>query len=69
MATEDFVAYFRQRHGWKCRTGSAIYRDLSAFADEQQSSALSLEHLYILFCVSHGMAPKDIPPAVLGGDQ
>ncbi|MCJ8051964.1 hypothetical protein GB928_002695 [Shinella curvata] len=69
MAAEDLVAYFRQRHGWKCRAGSAIFRDLSTFADEQRASSASVQDLYILFCVSHGMIPKDAPPGTTEGAQ
>lgn len=69
MVAEDLVAYFRQRHGWKSRAGSAIFRDLSAFADEQRSSSANVEDLYILFCVSHGMIPKDAPPSTTESAQ
>lgn len=69
MEAERLIAYFRQRHGWKCRAGSAIFRDLSAFAVDQRLSHHSVEDLYILFCVSHGMTPKDTPPSTTGGEQ
>lgn len=55
---ETFVQFFRERHGWRCRPGSAIHTDLTAFAREQATSAHSLEDLYILFCVTNGIAPK-----------
>ncbi len=57
-ATEAFVQYYRTRHGWKCRQGSAIYMDLTAFALEQAASSHSLEDLYLLFCVTNGIKPK-----------
>lgn len=55
---EAFVNFFRERHGWRCRLGSAIYSDLTAFALEQAASAHSLEDLYLLFCVTNGITPK-----------
>lgn len=55
---ETFVQFFRERHSWRCRPGSAIHTDLTAFALEQAASAHTLEDLYILFCVTNDIKPK-----------
>lgn len=62
VETESFIDYFRTRHGWKCRPGSAIFKDLASFAAEQAGTTHGIEDLYVLFCVAHGMAPKPSPP-------
>lgn len=58
IAPETFIEVFRRRHGWKCRPGSAIAKDLTDFATEQAASAHSADDLYILFCVTNGVKPK-----------
>jgi hypothetical protein len=57
---ENLIEYFRTRHGWKCRRGSAIVSDLTAFAVEQAGTPRSDEDLYVLFCLAHGMRPKPL---------
>jgi len=61
MTPESFVEYFRTRHSWKCRPGSAIHKDLVSFAADQAESPHDIEDLYVLFCVAHGMMPKRAP--------
>lgn len=65
MSTESFIDYFRARHGWRCRAGSAISRDLTNFASDQASSSHRLEDLYVLFCMAHGLRPKDAAHSIL----
>jgi len=62
MTPESFVEVFKSRHGWRCRPGSAIYKDLVSFAVEQAGSLHGVDDLYVLFCVSHGIAPKGPAP-------
>lgn len=59
MTPDSFIDYFRARHGWKCRSGSAVFKDLTSFVAEQASAGYEIEDLYVLFCVSHGLQPKD----------
>jgi hypothetical protein len=59
---EAFVGYFQARHRWWCKPGSAIYKDLTAFALEQADSPDSADDLYLIFCTLHGIKPKpEIP--------
>lgn len=59
MTTPDtFIEYFRARHRWWCKPGSAIYKDLTAFALEQAGSPDSADELYLIFCTLHGIKPK-----------
>jgi hypothetical protein len=57
---EYLIDYFRSRHGWRCRPGSAAFKDLTAFAHEQTAAPHSVEDLYVLFCISHGIKPKPL---------
>lgn len=59
MKIASFIEYFRARHGWRCRPGSAVYRDLESFIENQASSPHEFHDLYVLFCVAHGLKPKD----------
>lgn len=61
MTPEQFINEFRARHGWKCRPGSAIFKDLTAFAIEQANAGHSAEDLYVLFCLAKGIKPKPKP--------
>ncbi|UDF29410.1 UNVERIFIED_ORG: hypothetical protein LHK14_18130 [Roseateles sp. XES5] len=67
MTPDRFIDYFRARHGWRCREGSAIYKDLSSFAADQSASPHGVEDLYVLFCVAHAIRPKDAMPAPMDG--
>lgn len=58
MNPETFIEYFRARHGWWCHPGSAIHKDLAAFAAEQADSPDSLDELYLIFCTLHAIRPK-----------
>jgi hypothetical protein len=65
MTPESFIEYFRSRHGWRCRAGSAIYKDLESFAAEQAENPHSIDDLYVLFCVAHGIKPKEAMDEIL----
>ena len=58
MKPETFIEYFRTRHGWSCKPGSRIFKDLTAFANEQVGSPDSPDELYQIFCTLHGIRPK-----------
>ena len=58
MTPETFIAYFRARHDWWSKPGSAIHKDLTAFAEEMAGSPDSLDELYLIFCTLHGIKPK-----------
>lgn len=58
MNPETFIAYFRARHDWWCKPGSAIHKDLTAFAEENAGSPDSADELYLIFCTLHGIKPK-----------
>lgn len=58
MTPETFIGYFRARHDWWCKPGSAIHKDLTAFAEEQADSPDSTDELYLIFCTLHGIKPK-----------
>ena len=57
ISPDTFIAYFRIRHRWWCRPGSAIFKDLTAVALEQEASPDSAEELYVIFCTLHGIKP------------
>ena len=59
---DDFMAYFRARHRWWCKPGSAIHKDLTTFALEQAHSPDNSEELYQIFCTLHGIKPKPEAP-------
>jgi hypothetical protein len=58
MTPESFIEFFRTRHGWRCRPGSAIFADLSTFAIEHAESEESYDNLYVVFCAKNGITPK-----------
>lgn len=66
MTPESFIDFFRSRHGWKCRPGSAIFEDLTRFATDQATSPHDIADLYVLFCVTHAIKPKDTGPQKTG---
>lgn len=55
---ETLIDHFRTRHRWWCKPGSAIYKDLTAFALDQANSTDSADELYLIFCTLHGIKPK-----------
>lgn len=55
---DDFIEYFRARHDWWCKPGSAIHKDLTAFAIEHEGSPDSPDELYRIFCTLHGIKMK-----------
>lgn len=57
MTADEFIAAFRTIHGWKCKPGSRIAKDLEEFAEEHADSAMGAEELYSIFCLSNGIAP------------
>ncbi len=65
-----FIEYFRARHDWWCKPGSAIHKDLTAFAEENADSPDSADELYRIFCTLHGIKPKPYHAAIGGpGDE
>lgn len=58
LTPELFIETFRVRHGWKCRPGSPIFKDLTDFAIEQANSKHSADELYVIFCITQGLKPK-----------
>lgn len=58
MNPDTFIEYFRTRHRWWCHPGSAIHKDLTAFANEQAEAPDSPDELYRIFCTLHGIKPK-----------
>lgn len=58
ITAEAFIELFRTRHGWKCRPGSPIFKDLTDFANEQAASPHSADDLYVIFCLANGIKPK-----------
>jgi hypothetical protein len=57
MTAEEFITAFRKLHGWSCKPGSRIAKDLTEFANKHLDSTASAEELYSIFCLSNGIAP------------
>jgi hypothetical protein len=60
LTPEIFINAFRTRHGWRCKPGSAIVRDLTKFAIKYAGSTQNVDELYSIFCLTKGLAPYPV---------
>lgn len=60
LTPELFIEAFRARHGWSCKPGSAIARDLAEFAIQHSGSTHTVDELYAIFCLSNGLTPYPV---------
>ena len=60
LTPETFIEAFRARHGWSCKPGTAIARDLTEFAIQHAQSPQTVDELYSIFCLANGLAPYPV---------